>query len=432
MLTHLSVHNFTLVDELELELDCGMTAITGETGAGKSILLDALGLTLGDRADADRVRHGKERADICATFDISQIPQAREWLLKNELGNDSECLLRRVVTRDGRSRGYINGKPSPISQLRELGELMIDLHSQHAHQSLLKKTTHQRLLDDFADHGDALSECRQQFKQWQTLQQQFNHLRDNADEVNARLQLLRYQVQELDSLGLEPGELEQLEQEQQQLSSADSILQSSHQVAQLCEDEEAGLAQLLNRAIQCLNDIENKPEALNTVSDHLFNAQVEIQEAQGELRHHIDTFEADPERLKFVEDRLSGIYEVARKHRINPEELLGLHQNLAEELASLEGGEGNLDLLEEEMLSAKKAYLATATQLSTTRQSHAQTLQQSINEQLHLLSMKNAQLEIAIQPDTDKPTATGIDDIEFLISTNPGQPPELKQSRLRR
>ncbi|GAA5317885.1 MAG: DNA repair protein RecN [Candidatus Pelagadaptatus aseana] len=424
MLTHLSVHNFTLVDELELELDAGMTAITGETGAGKSILLDALSLTLGDRADADRVRQGKERADICATFDISRIPQAREWLMKNELGNDSECLLRRVVTRDGRSRGYINGKPSPITQLRELGEMMIDLHSQHAHQSLLKKTTHQRLLDDYSGNSEALTQCRQQFKHWQTLQQQFDHLKNNADEVNARLQLLRYQVQELNSLGLEPGELEQLEQEQQQLSSADSILQSSQQVALLCEDEEAGLAQLLNRAIQCLGDIDNKPPALNTVADHLFNAQVEIQEAQGELRHHIDTFEADPERLQWVEDRLSGVYEIARKHRINPEELLALHQNLAEELASLEGSEGNLDLLETEVTSAKETYLSTAKQLSEVRQQQAQTLQHNINQQLDLLSMKNAQFAVAIATDAEKASATGIDDIEFLISTNPGQPPK--------
>lgn len=423
MLTHLSVHNFTLVDELELELEAGMTAITGETGAGKSILLDALSLTLGDRADADRIRHGKDKADICATFDIQNIPQAREWLLRNELGSDSECLLRRVVGRDGRSRGYINGKPSPVSQLKELGELLIDLHSQHAHQSLLKKSNHQRLLDDFSAQPELLNQCRLDYKHWHTLQQKYDHLRNNADEVNARLQLLRYQVQELDALGLEPGELESLEQEQQQLSSAESTMLSSQQVAQICEDEDGGLSQLLNRALQLLGDITNKPAELETVTEHFFNAQIEIQEAQSSLRHHIDNFEADPERLAAVENRLSSVYEVARKHRIQPEELIGFHQALSDELATLEGGEGNLEQLEAETTAAQSAYLASAAKLSKQRKKSADVLKQQINQQLQLLSMKNAAFEIAIAACPDKPTAAGIDDIEFLISTNPGQPP---------
>ena len=423
MLTHLSVHNFTLVDELELELESGMTAITGETGAGKSVLLDALSLTLGDRADADRIRRDKDKADICATFDIHNIPSAREWLLKNELGSDSECILRRVVGRDGRSRGYINGKPSPVSQLKELGELLIDLHSQHAHQSLLKKTNHQRLLDDYTGEPELLGQCRTNFKHWQTLQQKYNHLRNNADEVNARLQLLRYQVQELDALGLEPGELDSLEQEQQQLSSAESTLLSSQQVAQICEDEDGGLSQLLNRALQLLGDINNKPAELETISEHFFNAQIEIQEAQSSLRHHIDTFEADPARLMEVENRLSSVYEVARKHRIQPEELIQFHQTLSEELANLEGGEGNLEQLEAETQEAQDSYLKSAEKLSKGRRKAAKQLQELINAQLQLLSMKNALFDIAIEAIPDKPTATGIDDIEFLISTNPGQPP---------
>lgn len=423
MLSHLSVHNFTLVDELELELETGMTAITGETGAGKSVLLDALSLTLGDRADADRIRHGKDKADICATFDIQNIPAAREWLLKNELGSDSECLLRRVVGRDGRSRGYINGKPSPVSQLKELGELLIDLHSQHAHQSLLKKNNHQRLLDDYTGQPDLLNQCRADFKHWQALQLKYDNLRNNADEVNARLQLLRYQVQELDALNLEPGELESLEQEQQQLSSAESTLLSSQQVAQICEDEDGGLSQLLNRALQLLGDITNKPAELENVSEHFFNAQIEIQEAQSSLRNHIDNFEADPERLMAVENRLSSVYEVARKHRIQAEELIQFHQSLSEELSALEGGEGNLEQLEIETRQAQDAYLEGAQKLSQARQQSAEQLQQQINGQLQLLSMKNALFNIAITSNPDKATATGIDDIEFLISTNPGQPP---------
>lgn len=424
MLTHLSVQNFTLVDLLELEVHSGMTTITGETGAGKSILLDALGLTLGDRAEADRVRQGRERAEICATFDISSIPQARRWLDEHDLDSDAECLLRRVVTREGRSRGYINGQPAPLGQLKELGEMLIDIHSQHAHQSLLKKDTHRRLIDDYANHQALASKTREHYKVWQESLQRYQDWRDNAEEITARAQLLRYQVQELNALNLESGEIERLESEQRQLAGAESILQSSQTVAQICEDDEAGILTSLHRALHLLHGLNDIPEALSITEELLQSAQIQIQEAQQELNHHIDSFEMDPQRLMQIEERLTSCYNIARKHRITPDELIELHRTLSEELEQLGGDEDQLDTLEAQTAELKQQFMASAEKLSKQRHKAAKQLQTAINRQLHELAMPNAKLALAVNSAPELASPTGIDDIDFLISTNPGQAPK--------
>ncbi|MBU3069284.1 DNA repair protein RecN [Aestuariicella sp. G3-2] len=424
MLTHLSVQNFTLVDALELELNRGMTAITGETGAGKSILLDALGLALGDRADPDRVRNGRQRADICATFDVSAIPRARQWLDNHDLDSDSDCLLRRVVTREGRSRGYINGQPVPLGQLKELGEMLIDIHSQHAHQSLLKKDTHRRLLDDYANHQELARQCKTLYRDWQDAQKHFEEWRDNAEEITARTQLLRYQVQELDALALEDNELEAMEAEQRQLASADTLLQNSQLAAQICDDEEGGLLTTLGKALHLLQDLNDKPKALASAEELLFSAQIQIQEAHSEINHHIDSFEMDPERLTFIEERLSSCYDIARKHRISPTELQSLHEELAGELEQLDGSEGQLDELEARANACQSAYIACAEKLSAQRHKAAKQLQKAINQQLRALAMQNAQLAIQLHSGSEHASPHGLDDIEFLISTNPGQSPK--------
>ncbi len=424
MLTHLSVQNFTLVDLLELELQRGMTVITGETGAGKSILLDALGLTLGDRAESDRVRQGRERADICATFNVSAIPAAQAWLARHDLDSGEECLLRRVVTRDGRSRGYINGQPVPLAQLKELGEKLIDIHGQHAHQSLLRKDNHRHLLDDYAAHPQLLQTTRERYQVWQRAQQAFEQWRDNAEEITARTQLLRYQLDELEALALEPGELEKLEQEQRELASAETILQAGQGVVQMCEDDEAGLTSAISRALQQLHRLRDKPDALQIAEDLLQSAQIQIQEAQHELTSYIDGFEMDPQRLAWIDERLSSCYDIARKHRIDTSELLALQQSLAEELQQLGGDEQQLDQLEEAARQARTSYLESAEKLSGKRRLAAERLQKAINNQLQALAMKNAVLAISLQSNPGQPGSHGIDDIEFLISTNPGQKPK--------
>lgn len=426
MLTHLSIQNFTLVDRLDLDMKAGMTAITGETGAGKSILLGALGQTLGDKADGEKVRNGAARADITATFDTSAITPAQEWLVNHDLQqpeSPQECLLRRVINSDGKSKSYINGQPVTLQQLRTLGEMLIDIHSQHEHQSLLLKDTHRRLLDEFAGQIDTAKQVRLAFSEWQSRLQHYLHLRDNAAEASARFQLLSYQVNELDLLNLQAGELEKLEAEQRSLANAEEILHGSQQLAALCGDEERGLSINLHRALHILRDMPEKSAALQEAEQLLLSAQIQVDEAQSEIDRHIDSFNMDPERLQYVEERLSAIYDIARKHRIKAEELPALIERLNAELEQLQGGDEKLDQLAQQVEAAKKAYQTLAEQLSTKRNKAAVILAKQVNAQLKTLAMENAQLTVQLTPLAEKANANGLEDIEFLISTNPGQTP---------
>ena len=422
MLTHITINNFTLVEHLDLDLNKGMTAITGETGTGKSILLDALAMTLGERADGDKVRHGHDRADITATFSLDDLPKAREWLIEHDLCHADECLLRRVINTEGRSRSFINAQPVTLQQIRALGELLIDIHSQHAHQSLLLKTTHQRLLDDFAQHrelGHTVAHC---YQDWQHLQKQFIAHRDNADEMQARYKLLSYQVEELDQLGLEHDELSQLENEQKTLENAESIIVKSQQLAEHCDHDEHGLLHNLRQALKVLNDIEPKSNALHTTEQLLNNAFIHIEEASIEIKQQITSTEINPERLHDVNERLSACYDIARKHHIHAENLPEKHQQLQQELSEISGGDDALEALEKAAQKAEKAYYKQAQKLSKQRKVAAQQLTESVNQQLSTLSMNNADFSISLNSDAQQAGIHGIDAIEFLISTNPGAP----------
>lgn len=426
MLTHLNIQNFTLVDRLDLDIKPGMTVITGETGAGKSIVLDALALTLGDRAEADRVRTGASRADITATFDTSAIPSAQEWLLNMDLqqpDNPQECLLRRLINNEGKSKSYINGQPVTLQQLRILGEMLMDIHSQHEHQSLLIKDTHRRLIDEFAGQTDLAKQVRLAFREWRSRLEHYIHLRDNAADVSARFQLLSYQFNELEQLGLQAGELAKLEAEQRSLANAEEILHGSQQLAAFCGDDEQGLSVNLHRALHILRSLPEKSAALQTAEELLTSAQIQVEEAQHEIDRHIDSFNLDPARLAVVEDRLSAIYDLARKHRIQPEELLAFVDKLSAELEQLQGGDGKLDQLAQQVAQAEKAYRQLAEQLSAKRSKAGTSLAKQVNEQLKLLAMTNASLSVSLLPLTDKPGPNGLEDVEFLISTNPGQAP---------
>lgn len=420
MLTHLTINNFMLIDHLDLDLKGGMTAITGETGTGKSVLLGALTLALGERADGDRVRHGASKADITATFLLDDLPKAREWLLENDLLHADECLLRRVVTAEGRSRAFINSQPATLHQVKALGELLIDIHSQHAHQSLLVKANHKQLIDSYSQHLDQVNEVGKRYRQWQQLKTQYNQLRENAEELNARYQLLRYQVDELNQLGLDEGELTRLEAEQQNLANAESIICKTQEAAELCSDEQ-GISALLQKAISVIQSVRPHTPVLSTIDELLNSALIHVDEARHSLRNQLDAIEIDPERLQEVETRLSTIYDIARKHHIQPQELTGKHQQLAQELASLEGGDQSLSALEEKVQLSRESYFIQAQQLSQQRLASAEKLSNIINEQLKSLAMASANVLISVLPKPDNADHSGIDDIEILISTNPGQ-----------
>jgi len=423
MLTELTVSNYAIAEKVELNFNKGMTALTGETGAGKSIVLDALGLAMGGRADAGTVRHGAKRADITASFDISRIPEARQWLEAHELDDPDHCILRRTISKEGRSRAFINGQPCPLSQLKELGGMLMDIHSQHQHQSLLRKETHRKLLDEFAGAEALLEQTRAAWKTWHQTRQKLEQRRQNADEAEARIQLLRYQVEELDRLALEAGEQEALEREQEQLAQADTVLHGSHQAAMLCTEDETSAAGLIRQALQQLEQLPVEVPALSDTLQMLSEAEIQISEAGDNLRRFVDDYEADPARLAEVEERLSAIYQMARKHRITPEQLPEFHQSLTDELAELDDGEGSLERLEAELAEQRASFNELAHQLTEKRQQAAADLDQRIAEELAQLSMPSVQFVTHLNRNTgDEPAPHGLEDIEFLVSANPGQP----------
>lgn len=420
MLSHLQVTDFTLVKQLDLDFRSGLTVLTGETGAGKSILLDALGLALGDRADADKVRAGAERAEVSASFEINKLPYVEQWLQEAELGCD-ELIIRRIVTAEGRSRAYINGQPVTLTQLRAVGERLIDIHSQHEHQSLLQATTHRRAVDAYGKNLGLVGQVKQAYEDWHSLAEQLHQVRSNSEELNARYQLLRYQVEELDQLNLGEDELEVLETRQQQLANAVQIQQNCQQVSLICSDSDEAVSDRLNKALQLLDDLPVKSAALIEVESMLQNALIQVEEASRELQKAMDSSEDDEFNLPEVEQRLSAIYEIARKHRVAPEELQALHQSLAEELAGLQSGDDQLERLEESVSLALKQYELNAGQLSEAREKAAKRLSKEVNLQLQALAMAHARFEVAMTAQT-QPTRFGAESIEFLISTIPGQP----------
>ncbi|MDB2621218.1 DNA repair protein RecN [Porticoccaceae bacterium] len=424
MLLSINISNYTLVESLEIEFAQGTTAITGETGAGKSLVLDALRMALGDRADTDTIRHGKERAEITATFDINTIKAAKTWLDANDFNSDENCILRRIYTREGRSRGYINGQPSTMSQLQELGDMLTDIHSQHEHQSLLRKETHRRLLDEYANAEDLATKVAREYSAWHKVRIDLTNLLQRSDELDDRKDLLNFQVNELQQIDLTAKHLKQLELEQKTLANAEQIVQDSHNLLAICEQAEGfNLRDSLNKALSILANIEYKPDALKITEELLQGGLIQIEEAINEISHHIDRFEADPQRLQIVEEQLSAIFQLSRKHRVNPDQLETTLQTLEAELKNLIGGSENINALEAKLADLASSYEKSAKQLSSKRKAASKAMSKDINRQLQKLSMEGAELLVQLSPvNNSEYRSRGLEETEFLLATNPGQP----------
>lgn len=424
MLVHISVQNYAIVDHLDLELHEGMSVITGETGAGKSIMLDALSLTLGARTDSSVIRPGADKADILSSFDISRIPEAQHWLKERDLENGPHCLLRRVITREGRSRAYINGTPCPLADLKAVGELLIDIHSQHEHQSLLKTDTHRRLLDEFAgatEHSRGIQSIAQR---WRNTQQQLAQLKANEEEQRARRQLLTYQLEELDILAVQPDEVEQLEQEHKSLSNSESLLENCRQIIDTCSDNDSSnVLSIIGSLLQRANAITAAPQAFVQATELLASAHIQMEEAVSEFNNFVDNFDADPQRQQWIEERLDSIYTLARKHRVIPEQLHALQAQLQGELESLDADDASLEHLQQAAALLVTEFNQKAQTLSKLRHKAATKLASAVMQQLHMLGMPDGEFSVVLQPnESATPTAYGLENIEFLVSANPGQP----------
>lgn len=423
MLKHLHIRNFALVETLELELGAGMTVLSGETGAGKSILLDALGLTLGDRADTGVIRHGEKRAEISATFHLQGLPEVKAWLAERELETDDECILRRIVGADGRSKAFINGQPAPLQSLRELGEQLVDIHGQHAHQSLIKRDIQRQLLDSFAGHTELAKETTSVYRQWQQLQEDYERLNRAGAEREARLELLRYQVQELDALKLEENELAELDEEHTRLANANRLLEGAQgAVTRLYEGEEQSINSLLEQTLSELQELQAYDNSLASTCELLEGAAIQAREAATELRHYVDRLELDPERLAWVEQRLADIHDLARKHRVAPEGLAPLQQQLQQELEELDQAGSRLDGMQEEIDRSLTRYQELAIKLSEGRHKAAQKLAGLVSANMQELGMGGGRFEVVLVPVENTPSPYGLESVELQVSANPGQP----------
>ena len=423
MLIQLRIRDFAIVEELELELATGMTAVTGETGAGKSILVDAIGLLLGDRADSGVIRYGADRADLSAVFDLEQLPAARAWLAERDLDRDRECHLRRVVVAgNGRSRNYINGVPQPAQALRDLGELLVDIHGQHEHQSLLRRDAQRQLLDDYAGHQPLAATVAEQYRTWSRLRRELHQLQQIGTERDARLDILRHHLHELAALNLAEGEVAELEAEQRRLAHASQLLDTGqHLLNTLTEGDEGAITDRLTHSLRELDGLIRLDPRLTPISELLNAALIQLQEAGSELRDYVQALDLDPAHLARVEQRMTAAHHLARKHRLAAEELPGLQTRFEAELDTLEHSETRLESLQQAVQESLASYRASAGQLSAQRAAAARDLAERITQALTRLGMPGGRLSITLEP-LDKPTPGGLETVEFLVSANPGQP----------
>ena len=422
MLTHIYVNDLAIVSTLELELSGGMSALTGETGAGKSILIDALGLTLGDKSDNAMIRAGCGRAEISAGFDLSHHPEAVAWLEENGLDDDGHCILRRLLVRDTSSRAYINGRPVPLQQIQSLGAQLVDIHGQHAHQSLLRAGEQRRLLDEYAGAAELTQQVADRFRDYRAARTRLEALQAQARDRASRLELLAFQRDELEALAVTGQELQELDQEQRRLHNTGHLQETSARLLQALYDDEHSIQSGLNRAVMQMDELLAFSSHLSEPRELIEGAMIQVQEAASALRDFADGLELDPQRLDQVEQRLSAIHDSARKYRSTPEELPARLEEICRELAELENADLELEQLERQAAGLREQYLAAAAELSQRRQGAAARLSETVTASMQTLGMDGGSFEARVEAlEEEKAGVTGLDAIAFLVSANPGQ-----------
>ena len=431
MLLQLNIQNFAIVRSLDIDWRKGMTTITGETGAGKSIAIDALGLCLGDRALTNVVRPNCKKAELAATFDIKKNVSAQKWLKKNDLllndetetGQDCECILRRVISAEGRSKAYINGSQVPLTQLKDVAQFLINIHGQHDHQLIVKATQQRKILDEYSEHQHLLDDVQYYYQQWRNLKTELKKLQESKDQREAKLQLLQYQVNELDEFSLQMGEFETLESDYKRYSNGQSLLTGTLKALQtLSENENFNITDSLRSNCEQLNDLVSMDPNLADIAQTLGEALIQIEDANDELKHYYERLELDPEAYQMIEDRYSLAIQLAKKHQVSPENLPTLHLEIKQALNLINSDGSRLDTMYVDIEKAKMHYLQTAKALSTSRIKSAKKLSKKITLSMKELNMEHGIFEVSVnQVEAETLSPLGYDDINFLISLNPGQ-----------
>jgi len=426
MLVNLNIIDLAVVKALDLDLAKGMSVLTGETGAGKSILLTALGLALGDRADSGYVRPGSQRAEINLDFDLSDAPQAQQWLKENELDADQQCLIRRIISQDGRSKAYINNRPVTLQSLQELSEKLVEIHGQHAHLTLLNADEQRRLLDGFGKTQAALDAVNDCYRQWFKTNKELQQLIKAGTDQTEREELLRYQIEELQQLDLANFNYAALSEEHSKLANLGQILAIGQaQVDVLYENDQLSVNQILSHSIHELTQIVRFAPELQEVCSMLTEAQIQTEEAAQQLRRFLESQEADPLRMAELENQIAVIQRLSRKHHIQPNELPELLVKLEQELDNITHSSEHIETLTLQVDKLLKQYQQLAQKLSAQRKKSADSLQQQISAMIKELGMPQGEFLVQLTPaESDTPKLHGLDSISFLVSANPGLPPK--------
>lgn len=422
LLKHLHIKNFAIIEEIDISFNEGMTVFTGETGAGKSIMVGALGLILGDRADSSVIRAGCEHTEITATFELSNISELATILTEQHIDFQEELILRRIVSKNGRARAYANGTTVPMQLLRTLGELIADIHGQHAHQSLLKIKVQMDILDEFGNYPEIIDKVASVWKTWHEAELELQTLSSGNDH-NAQLALLRYQVDELENFKPEPSEFSRIEAEYKRLSNMSHLIEVCQQTLQQMTDDEQSIYHRINHHLNALQNIQQLDKSLSSIVDLLTSASIQITEASVDLRHHAEKLEMDPERLSIIEQRLNTFQDIARKYNIQPNLLAEYLQSLQDELDKSENSEAHIKQLQELQQLAFEEYHQAADQLHQCRQQAADKLSKDVSDKLKILGIPGGQLSIKVSHLKEGTLSKhGLDKIEYLVSLNPGQP----------
>ena len=423
MLTHIQIRDFAIIDAVELELGPGLTVLTGETGAGKSILVDALLLAAGGRAGAEVVRHGAERAEVSATFAIEKNAAAHAWLAEQTIEHEGECVLRRVISSDGRSRAYVNGQAMPVQSLRQLGETLVDVHGQMEYQSLVRRSAQRELLDQSGEHRELLGAVAEAWRTLSQVKDERDRSAASAQDREARLELLRYHLSELEALDLKEGEGDQLSAERQRLSQRGRLASGAREIIQLLrEAEDMSAEQAISRALTTARHIGELDPKFAPMAQLIEESLIALREGVEAVERYESDLEADPQRQEWVEQRLAAMESIARKHRIEIAGLLGLQAELQQEFQRLDSLEASMAQIEKRLEEAQRKFSAACAKLTSARKAAAKSLGEGITSLMQTLGMPGGRFQIDMRP-AESAGVNGADDIEFLVSANPGQPP---------
>ena len=427
-LTELSIRNFAIIKQLEIEMDDGLTVVTGETGAGKSIVLDALNLLLGSRAETDMIRHQQDQAEISALFDIKGMPKVEKWMeLKDLASTDpTQCLIRRIVRRNKPTKCYVNDQPTTLATLKELGLMLVDLHGQHEHQSLLRKSTQREIIDQFADHDEQLILLAKLASQIKRIEGELSALSKDQSDNADRMDLLSFQLAELDEASVLDGEFEELESEYARLNNAQELISGIKlAIDSLFHNESSNVSSELGKQINQLGELLAFDTNLQPVNELLNSSLAQIEESQTALESALAKIEQDPERLQEAEQRRDTLINLARKHRCAENDLPARHQALQTEYKRLESKHNKPEELQQQLNELLTHYQKTAKLVSQKRCKVAEQLSDLITAQMQDLGMQGGQLRLKVEPQQDEQLIVsehGSDSIEYLVSTNQGVP----------